>query len=119
MTQCNRSELEGPVNVRGLERYVGDHGNVRITAAPRRPEKVAVIGGGPAGLSGAYHLARLGYAVKIFEAGAELGGLMRTGIPAYRLPRHALDRDIDRILELGIETEFNTRIDHGRLQQLT
>ena len=119
MTQCNRSELEGPVNVRGLERYVGDHGNARITAAARRPEKVAVIGGGPAGLSGAYHLARLGYAVKIFEAGAELGGLMRTGIPAYRLPRHALDRDIDRILELGIETEFNTRIDHGRLQQLT
>jgi 2-oxoacid:acceptor oxidoreductase gamma subunit (pyruvate/2-ketoisovalerate family) len=119
MTQCNRSELEGPVNVRGLERYAGDHGTVQITAALRRSEKVAVIGGGPAGLSGAYHLARLGYAVKIFEAGSELGGLMRTGIPAYRLPRHALDRDIDRILELGIETEFNTHIDHGRLQQLT
>jgi NADPH-dependent glutamate synthase beta subunit-like oxidoreductase len=119
MSQCNRAELEGPVNVRGLERYAGDHGNVQITAESRRSEKVAVIGAGPAGLSSAYQLARLGYGVKIFEAGSELGGLMRTGIPAYRLPREALDRDIDRILELGIETEFNTRIDHEGLQQLT
>ena len=81
MMQCNRSELEGPVNVRALERYAGDHGAAQIAAAPRRNERVAVIGGGPAGLSGAYHLARLGYGVTIFEAGNELGGLMRTGIP--------------------------------------
>ena len=119
MQQCNRSELEGAVNVRGLERYAGDHGRASLSAAPQRPEKVAVIGGGPAGLSGAYHLARLGYSVTIFEAGSELGGLMRTGIPAYRLPRKALDRDIDRILELGVETVFNARIEHDRLQELT
>lgn len=119
MTQCNRSELEGPVNVRALERYAGDHGEAQIRATEPRPQKVAVIGAGPAGLSGAYHLARLGYGVTLFEAGSEAGGLMRTGIPAYRLPREALDRDIDRILGLGIETVFDSRIDHDRLQELT
>ena len=119
MMQCNRSELEGPVNVRALERYAGDHGTAQIQAAPARQQQVAVIGGGPAGLSGAFHLARLGYDVTIFEAGSELGGLMRTGIPTYRLPREALDQDIDRILELGIHTEFDSHIDHEKLLQLT
>jgi 2-oxoacid:acceptor oxidoreductase gamma subunit (pyruvate/2-ketoisovalerate family) len=119
MLQCNRSELEGPVNVRALERYAGDHGEAVVTALERRPEKVAVIGAGPAGLSGAYHLARLGYGVTVYEADAVLGGLMRTGIPSYRLPREALDRDIGRILALGVETVFNARIDHESLVQLT
>jgi len=118
MMQCNRSELEGPVNVRALERYAGDHGNVLISAVEPRSERVAVIGAGPAGLSGAYHLAKLGYRVTIFDEGSEAGGLMRTGIPTYRLPREALDRDIDRILELGIETVFNTRIGRDRLEAL-
>ncbi len=118
MLQCNRSELEGPVNVRALERYAGDHGSVDIRRPDRRPEKVAVIGAGPAGLAGAWHLARLGYGVTIYEAGDELGGLMRTGIPEYRLPREALDRDIDRIVELGVNTVFNTRVDHDGLHRL-
>jgi 2-oxoacid:acceptor oxidoreductase gamma subunit (pyruvate/2-ketoisovalerate family) len=119
MQQCNRAELEGSVNVRALERYAGDHGDARVTVAPSRPERVAVVGAGPAGLSGAYHLARLGYGVTLFEAGSELGGLMRTGIPLYRLPRVALDRDIRRILDLGVDTVLDRRIDFERLQALT
>jgi len=119
MLQCNRSELEGPVNVRALERYVGDHGQVPPIAAEPRPERIAVVGAGPAGLSGAYHLARLGYQVTLIDAGTELGGLMRTGIPTYRLPRQALDRDIQRILDLGVETVLDRRIDRQRLKSLT
>ena len=119
MMQCNRSELEGPVNVRALERYAGDHGEAAVASLETRTEKVADIGAGPAGLSSAYHLARLGYGVTIYEAGSELGGLMRTGIPSYRLPREALDRDIGRILALGVETVFNARIDHPGLEKLT
>ncbi len=118
MLQCNRSELEGPVNVRALERYAGDHGEVKVSAGEKRPQTVAVIGAGPAGLSGAYHLARLGYSVTLFESGPELGGLMRTGIPNYRLPREALDRDIARIMDLGVEAVLNSPIDHDRLDQL-
>jgi 2-oxoacid:acceptor oxidoreductase gamma subunit (pyruvate/2-ketoisovalerate family) len=119
MRQCNRAELDGAVNVRALERYAGDHGVAEITPAVKRPQNVAVVGAGPAGLSGAWHLARLGYGVTVFDAGHEPGGLMRTGIPTYRLPREALDHDIDRILALGVETVMDTRIDHDRLMELT
>ena len=81
-------------------------------------KRVAVIGAGPAGLSGAWQLARLGYPVTVFDAEAEPGGLMRTGIPSYRLPRQALDRDIDRIRALGVEFVPDSRIDHDRLDEL-
>lgn len=119
MLECNRSQLEGPVNVRALERFAGDHGEVQVQAAARRSEKIAIIGSGPAGLSAVYHLARLGYPVTLYEADAELGGLMRTGIPVYRLPRQALDRDIERILQLDVRVEINTRVDHELLVKLT
>ncbi len=118
MQQCNRRELDAAVNVRALERYAGDHGTARVIRSPSRPESVAVIGSGPAGLSGAWHLARLGYGVSLYEQGAELGGLMRTGIPVYRLPREALDRDIERVLELGIDVHTGIRIDRGGLERL-
>ena len=119
MLECNRSELDGAVNVRALERYAGDHGEAHVKALAPRLHSVAIIGSGPAGLTATYHLARLGYQVTLYEAGAELGGLMRTGIPTYRLPREALDRDIDRILELGVRTVLNTRVDHGMLVKMT
>jgi 2-oxoacid:acceptor oxidoreductase gamma subunit (pyruvate/2-ketoisovalerate family) len=119
MMQCNRSELEGPVNVRALERYAGDHGVAQVAAADRRAERVAIVGAGPAGLSGAWQLARLGYAVTVYDAGAEPGGLMRSGIPTYRLPRDALDHDIDRIRALGVDFVGDSHIDHKRLAELT
>jgi 2-oxoacid:acceptor oxidoreductase gamma subunit (pyruvate/2-ketoisovalerate family) len=118
MQQCNRRAYDGAVNVRALERYAGDYGSADIGAGERRPQRVAVVGSGPAGLSGAYHLARLGYGVRIYEAGKELGGLMRTGIPVYRLPRASLDRDIERILNLGVEVQLDTRVDRTLLAEI-
>jgi 2-oxoacid:acceptor oxidoreductase gamma subunit (pyruvate/2-ketoisovalerate family) len=118
MQECNRGQLDGAVNVRALERYAGDHGQAAVRCAAPRSERVAVIGSGPAGLSGAWYLARLGYRVTVFEAGPELGGLMRTGIPTYRLPRASLDRDIGRILDLGVEVELNSPVDQRKLAEL-
>ncbi len=103
---CNRGTYDRSVGINALEQFVGDWGlaHGEVEPAPlTRSETVAVVGGGPAGLTCAYHLARLGYRVTIFEAMPALGGLLRYGIPEYRLPRHVLDREIELILELGIE----------------
>lgn len=118
MAQCNRAEWDEAVNVRALERYAGDHGQWQPRPAASRPQSVAVVGSGPAGLSAAWHLAKLGYPTTIYEADDELGGLMRTGIPEYRLPRDALDRDIGRIMELGVHSVLNTAVDHDFLEEL-
>ena len=118
MHQCNRANFDEPVNVRALERFAGDHGHVTLKRQADRPQKVAVVGSGPAGLSGAYHLALLGYQVTVFESDSEIGGLMRTGIPSYRLPREALDRDIRRILDLGVMTITNHPVDRTELERL-
>ena len=118
MENCNRIGLDGAVRVRDLERYVGDHGEVVIEPRERRDEHVAVVGSGPAGLAAAYHLGRRGYRVTVYEAGPEIGGLLRTGIPPYRLPAAALDREIARILALGVEVETGRRIDRGELLRL-
>jgi NADPH-dependent glutamate synthase beta subunit-like oxidoreductase/Pyruvate/2-oxoacid:ferredoxin oxidoreductase delta subunit len=119
MQQCNRAEYDEAVNVRDLERHVADHGHAPPPVQPWRGEKVAIIGSGPAGLSAAYHLARLGYPVTLFEAGDELGGLMRTGIPAYRLPRNVLDLEISYILRHGVSVKRNEHVDRARLLELT
>ncbi len=111
MEACNRIQFDGAVNVRDLERYAGDRGSARVEPIASRKEQIAIIGSGPAGLSAAYHLGKLGYKMTLFDAGPELGGLLRTGIPSYRLPRDVLDREIDRILALGVKVETNHRVD--------
>ncbi len=118
MESCNRVGLDGAVDVRQLERFAGDHGEATVVPAARRGERVAVIGSGPGGLAAAYHLGRLGYPVTVYESGPEIGGLLRTGIPAYRLPPEVLDREIDRILTLGVEVETGRRIDRPALLEL-
>jgi len=102
---CNRNEVEDFVGINSVEQYIGDTAlaeGYKFAEAPPLSEKcVAVIGGGPAGLTAAYQLRRRGHAVVIIERNAELGGMMRYGIPGYRTPRAQLDGEIGRILELG------------------
>ncbi|MCC6197111.1 MAG: FAD-dependent oxidoreductase, partial [Burkholderiales bacterium] len=104
---CNRAGYDEPLAICKLERFVGDRAIAEgwrfAPPGPARGERVAVIGGGPSGLSAAFQLARGGYAVTLFESQPELGGLMRYGIPAYRLARGVLDAEIARILALGVD----------------
>jgi len=112
-SKCNRGEYDDPVNIRSFERFLADKGHVDVTTrlSPYTGNKsVAVVGSGPAGLSAAYHLARMGFNITLFEARPALGGMLRYGIPSYRLPRSVLDTEIDRILDLGIEVKLNTTI---------
>lgn len=118
MDSCNRKDLDGAVNVREMERYAGDHGRVEIVTTARRKQRIAVIGSGPAGLTAAYHLARYGYRVKVFESAPELGGLLTAGIPEFRLPEDVVAREIRRILDLGVNTETNRNIDRAALLYL-
>lgn len=109
---CNRARHDDPVAVHLVERELGDRALDTLPAAlPRtRDERVAVVGSGPAGLACAWHLARLGYAVTVFEEAAEAGGMLRLGIPPYRLPREVLDRQIEWFRAAGIEIRCGERI---------
>jgi 2-oxoacid:acceptor oxidoreductase gamma subunit (pyruvate/2-ketoisovalerate family) len=118
MQACNRIEIDGAVNVREMERYAGDHGDVTPERLGERPEKIAIVGSGPAGLTAAYHLARFGYRVTVYESGKEIGGLLRSGIPEFRLPGDVVDREVKRILGLGVEVETRHRIDRQVLLDL-
>ena len=110
--RCRRNMIDDAINIRGLKRYAVDHaGDVPQPAcAPPTGKKVAIIGGGPSGLSCAYYLALMGHKVTVFEERAKLGGMLRYGIPSYRFPRHLLDAEIDSILSLGIEAHTNTTV---------
>ncbi len=112
---CNRGEKEGSVNTNQIERSIGDFAleknlPLRKATDESRSEKIAVVGAGPAGLTAAYHLARNGYKVTVYEATDKAGGMLLWGIPRYRLPAEVLDKEIQRILDLGVELKLNTRI---------
>lgn len=99
---CNRSYYDEAVSVNGLENYIGDNAPRKFKTAGNNGKEIAVIGSGPAGLSCAYFLRRLGYQVKIFEKEPEAGGLLRYGIPEYRLPKKILDKELHLLSSLGI-----------------
>ena len=115
--ECNRQDVDEALAVRDLKRFVGDYVYAHwdeldhtLPAVDPKSEKVAVIGGGPAGLTVAFDLRRQGYAVTIFDEQPLLGGMLRYGIPRYRLPVDVLDREIQTILDMGVEARVNKRV---------
>jgi 2-oxoacid:acceptor oxidoreductase delta subunit (pyruvate/2-ketoisovalerate family) len=112
---CNRGNVDEPVSIHAVERFLGDEAIRRGWAfeppAAASGKHVLIVGAGPSGLSAAYHLRRLGHAVTIHEAGPMTGGMMRFGIPKYRLPRDVLDAEVQRIADLGVRIRLNTKVD--------
>jgi NADPH-dependent glutamate synthase beta subunit-like oxidoreductase len=113
-TACNRAQLDTAVGINSVERFLGDEAirrgwTIPVTAPPSG-KRILVVGAGPAGLSAGYHLALLGHAVTIKDAGPQPGGMMRYGIPAYRLPRDVIDAEIDRILAMGVRLESGVTV---------
>jgi NADPH-dependent glutamate synthase beta subunit-like oxidoreductase len=124
-TGCNRNHIDETVNIHAVERFIGDKAieeswPVKYEAMPTG-KRVLVVGAGPSGLTAAYHLARMGHEVEIFEAAGQPGGLMEMGIPDYRLPKPILNAEIDRILRMGVQLQVNHKVEnlieekkHGR-----
>ena len=114
-TACNRAQLDSAVGINSVERFCGDVAirlgwQVPVDVSGSTGKRVLVVGAGPSGLSAAYHLTRLGHSVTVKDAGAEPGGMMRYGIPKYRLPRDILDAEINRILAMGVTLQLNTTV---------
>ncbi|HET8988410.1 MAG TPA: NAD(P)-binding protein [Humibacillus sp.] len=112
---CNRADLDEAVSIHGVERYLGDLAIERGWGfgrpASSSGKRVLVVGSGPSGLSAAYHLTRLGHAVTVRDSGEQPGGMMRYGIPAYRLPRGVLDAEVGRLADLGVAFEQDHRVE--------
>ena len=113
--ECTRGSLEGTLPIRRLKRFASDAHDASgegtgVTCAPANGRSVAIVGSGPTGLTAAWQLARLGYAVKILEAAPVPGGFLRLGIPSYRLPESVVERDIDNVRELGVEIETGVTV---------
>ncbi len=112
-TGCNRNSVEDYVGINAVEQFIGDWGitnKITFQAGAETGKKVAIIGGGPAGLSAAYQLRRMGHAVTLFDDHEELGGMAKYGVPGYRLPRDILDGEINRIVNMGVKVHLKTRI---------
>jgi formate dehydrogenase beta subunit len=111
---CNRTQIDTPVSIHAIERFLGDQAlqegwQIQFNTSASG-KKVLIIGGGPSGISAAYHLRRAGHEVEIREAGPMLGGMMHFGIPPYRLPRKVLDAEIERIVNMGISVRLNHKV---------
>jgi 2-oxoacid:acceptor oxidoreductase delta subunit (pyruvate/2-ketoisovalerate family) len=120
-TSCNRVQLDEAVGINAVERFLGDHAIERgwslPAAGPDSGKRVLVVGAGPAGLSATYHLKRLGHSVSLVDSAPKLGGMMRYGIPAYRLPRAVLDAEIARIVALGVDVVLDHTVDDIRRER--
>jgi len=111
---CNRAQLDEAVSIHAVERFLGDKAikeGWTVKCAPRTGKKVLIVGAGPGGLSAAYHLARLGHEVAIHEAGPKAGGMMRFGVPKYRLPRDIVETEVARIESMGVTITLNSRVE--------
>ena len=112
---CNRGEVDQPVSIHAVERFLGDlalaAGWLPEIAAETSGKKILVVGAGPSGLSAAFHLRMMGHEVEIRDAGPMAGGMMRFGIPAYRMPREVLDGEVDRIVKMGVKLTLNHKVD--------
>jgi formate dehydrogenase (NADP+) beta subunit len=121
-TNCNRKEVDSPVNIHAVERFLGDlaaeQGWPVPIDAPASGRRVLVIGAGPSGLSAAYHLTRLGHTVEIREAGPLPGGMLHFGIPAYRLPRKDLMKEVERIENMGVKIVLNHKVEDVLAEKL-